>query len=131
MNKRIRASQFLETFKTEEIEVPSMGGTVLVRELSATERMLISSLAARGQKQEAVETGNVDFDQIAARLGELYPDIIAMGLEDPKMTREQVARVPSKYSEAMMKIATRILLLSGLAEDEPEDEQERLTDPKA
>lgn len=129
MSNRIQASQFLEPLRTKELPVPELDGTVLIRELSATERLQMSSEAAVGQDQRAIETGDVDLEKVASRLGVMYPYIIASGMVDPQMEVNQVKKAGSKWTDVFMNIALEILQLSGLVEESEDDNAEKEEDP--
>jgi hypothetical protein len=132
-SRRIRAEQLLEPFATAEIEIPALGGAVLVRELSAAERTQVSALASRGQdfaeQPDSVDVQHVNIDAILQQMADLYPHVVAYGMQEPRMTLEEVKRIPGRFAEAFMEIGNRIMELSGMTEDEevPED----VTDPKA
>jgi hypothetical protein len=126
MSKRITASQLLETFKTKEVEIPELDGTVLVRELSAAQRFKLSTQAMQDQDMEAVDTDEFNSAAVLNQLGELYPIIVAMGLVEPRLTVDQVRAIPGHLTDAFTTIAEEIMELSGLfATEEAQD------DPKA
>lgn len=130
---RITADQFLETLREAEIDIdaPGLSGSVVIRELSATEAMELSTAAARGQDLDAERASDLDAEVFMEQLGVIYPKVLVYGMVDPSMTMAQVQRIPSRFMTAFMDIATEILRLSGLLDEDGNDEVEGPTDPKA
>lgn len=104
-----------QDFRTDEIDVPEWGGTVLVRELSAAE-------ADKTGFSMADKQGNIDLSKAEG----LAIRVVALGVIDEKhrrvFTEKDVEALGRRSRLAINRVATRIMQLSGLASETDEDE---------
>ncbi len=109
----VNKSFFTENFKTRELEgVPGLGDKkVKIRELPATIRTELSVLAA-SEKSEG--------KQISV-MAQNFPFIISEGMVMPKLTLAEARAIPSSRTDAFTHIASEILKLSGLSDDNDEE----------
>jgi len=119
--KYVNRTQFLEEFKTAEInDVPGIEGTVIIRELSADERIEITAPMAMYATGEGA-----DFEAGIPQLMAKFPLIVSFGMKRPDLTLKQIKQIPGSKADAITYIAAEILKLSGLwAEDEPDPNAE-------
>lgn len=104
-----------QDFRTDEVEVPEWGGTVLVRELSAMEAENIGFSMADKQ-------GNIDLSKAKG----LAVRTVALGVIDEDyrkvFTRKDVEALGKHSRIAINRIATRIMQLSGMSPEPDKDE---------
>ncbi len=104
-------SAFLTGFKRKEIEIEELGGSVIIRELSAADKTRISFYIVDDESDGSLSS-----------VGDQLPEIIAAGLVRPKLTVKEVKQIPGDKSESLQVIAKEIMVLSGMIESENEEE---------
>lgn len=115
-------------FKTEEIEVPEWGGSVLVRALSAVEVSSVGlGIIATDESSDRLTITSKEGNTIdIAKAIDLYPKIVAYALVDGEgnqLLSEKDARSLSMASQdAMQRIVNVALRLSGLTADDEDEE---------
>ena len=120
-------------FKTEVVAVPEWGGDVLVRELSVTEVTHIGMEVLASRRSVRMDELDSLDDLTAVRidirsLGKLFPQIVAWCVVDEAMgsvlSVNDVEQMTGESSEAVQRIATVALRLSGLAAGRPAEGEE-------
>jgi len=96
-------------FKTQEIEIPAWGGTVLVRELTADEVEQIGFGMAD-------EEGKVDPSKARGRMPWIVARCVINEKEERIFVDGDAKRLAQKGGDAVVKVATTVLELSGLVD---------------
>lgn len=108
-----------QDFRTDEVDVPEWGGTVLVRELSAPEMLKV-----RFRTFEEEEGG---FRINLAEYAENIPAMISWCVIDERgvsiLSIDDVNRLSAKSVRPANRIITKIMKLSRLTENEGKDEK--------
>ena len=109
-----RDSIFAAVFKTDEVDVPEWGGTVLVREMTAAEVDEVSSGMIDGTK--------VDTSKVQGRMPKIVSWCVIDAEQKPVFKRGDVERLAKLAFNPIIRVATRALELSGLVEEDEEEE---------
>jgi len=111
-----------QDFRTDEVDVPEWGGTVLVRELSALEMLKVRFRVYEGEDAEGRLRTN------RAKYAENIPAMISWCVVDERgvsiLSIDDVNRLSAKSVRPADRIIAKIMKLSRLAEAENEGEDE-------
>jgi len=100
------------SLKTEEMPIPELGDSVLLRELNGHERELIGSLASRARTPA---------EDLNAKL-----KVIELGMVEPKLSLEEIKERYKVDYEWMHRAHIRILDLSGLLPEAAKEQAKNL-----
>lgn len=103
----LHKTDLLKEFKTRDLTPPGFEDAVTIRELSATEVTELGVLANE--------------DNALVAFTNAMPSVISRGLVRPRLTADEVRKVPARYSEGLQEIFEAILELSGLSNDSEGD----------
>lgn len=96
---------FASTLKTEEVEVPSWGGSVLVGEFSVARRNeLLGKLLDENGKSRPITP-------------ELFLDLFISGVVEPEFTPEDAAELQKVSGRVIQDVAEAVLRVNGLGDD--------------
>ena len=111
---------------TTEVEVPEWGGKVLVRELTAIEATDFGLKAVAGGA--FISRGGARDSLQISELVNMYPRIIAMCVVDdslaPILSEDDIRALSARSVVPIQRIIEEVFLLSGLSDDEDEEDQE-------
>jgi hypothetical protein len=93
----------------EEVEVKAWGGSVLVQSLSGAQRAAVMKVAMG-------KNGKVDAAQ-------LYPLLMIEGVVEPKFSKADIEALNDRSSGALETVCKVIMRLSGISQDDIEEEE--------
>ena len=110
-----------QDFRTDEVDVPEWGGTVLVRELSAPEMLKVRLRVFEEEDEEGESRINL------AEYAENIPAMISWCVVDERgmsiLSIDDVNRLSAKSVRPANRIIAKLMKLSRLAENEGKDEK--------